>query len=165
MYPNDPNQPPVPPAPQPFPQPAPQPQYQQPQPQYQQPQPVAPAPTPVATPVTSPVSYNAPVPSSQSGLPLLAIISLALGLIGLVLIPILLTSGKSYLLIIIPLILGLVSVGIAVFALRTANKIGTILLGGFVVGAIVFSMGLTQLIQYGIVDAKYSTYNSAGSAE
>jgi len=162
MYPNDPNQPqPLPPAPQPFPQPAPQPQYQQPQPQYQQPQqPIASVPVPAPTPVAAPVSYNAPTPSAQSGLPLFGIISLALGVIGIILIPILYTSGESYLLLIISLVLGLASVAAAVFALRSAAKISTIILAGFVFGAIALSMSLTQLIQSSILSAKLDAYTS-----
>jgi len=162
MYPNDPNQPqPLPPAPQPFPQPAPQPQYQQPQPQYQQPQqPIASVPTPTPTPAAAPVSYNAPTQSTQSGLPLFGIISLALGVIGIILIPILYTSGESYLLLIISLVLGLASVAAAIFALRSAAKIGAIILAGFVFGAIAFSMSLTQLIQSSILSAKLDAYTS-----
>jgi len=164
MYPNDPTQQPVPQQPQPQPQVQPQPFVQPqpaPQPQYQ-PQPVAPvpAPAPITTPSASPAGYTSPAQSAKGGLPLFGLISLALGVVGLILLPVLFANTASYLIIIIPLIIGLASVGVAAFALRGASKISTIVLAGFVIGAIVFSLSLNQLIQSSILSAKLEAYSN-----
>lgn len=103
---------------------------------------------------------SAPIKAGQSSIPF-GLIGLIVSVVGLIILPILLANmGSSYMLLIIALLIGLAGAGLSVYALKQSGVLNVIALSGFIIGVVVTSISLTDLVQYAIVYNKTSSYQS-----
>ena len=125
-------------------------------------------PIPVAQPVVATVPttpYTAAETTNPPASPLFGFLSIILGGIGLLLIPILYVHASSYYLLLIAFAVGAAGFGLGVLALKQANNTPTlIVLTGIIVSLITISLSATQVLQNALFENKLHNISSPSSS-